>query len=111
MRLLTTGWKFSVISNRVSLFPNTKVYSFLGMKEIADRPCGTYSGGNKRKLNTCMSMIGLPSLIILDEATTGVDPPSRRELLSIIKDIKHKGTSGLIVASHSVNECEELCDR
>ena len=80
------------------------------MQNIADNKCGTYSGGNKRKLNTCISMIGLPVVILLDEPTTGVDPASRRELWLMIQQIKNKKECGLILTSHSIDECEELCD-
>lgn len=81
------------------------------MSKIADHPCGTYSGGNKRKLSTCISIIGFPRCILLDEPTSGVDPVSRRELWDIIQQIKQHRTSGIILTSHSMDECEVLCDR
>ncbi|KAI4468947.1 atp-binding cassette transporter subfamily a abca [Holotrichia oblita] len=78
--------------------------------DIAGKPCGTYSGGNKRKLATCISMIGFPPCILLDEPTSGVDPISRRELWDLIEGIKRNKVCGLILTSHSMDECEALCD-
>ena len=50
---------------------------FLGIQEYIDRPSGSYSGGNKRKLNVAMSLVAEPPLIFLDEPSTGVDPVRR----------------------------------
>ena len=50
---------------------------FLGIQEYIDRPSGSYSGGNKRKLNVAMSLVAEPPLIFLDEPSTGVDPVIR----------------------------------
>ncbi|GJQ88459.1 hypothetical protein Trydic_g9996, partial [Trypoxylus dichotomus] len=82
-----------------------------GLYKIADRPCCTYSGGNKRKLSTCISIIGFPSCILLDEPTSGVDPVSRRELWDLIEGIKSDGEKAIVLTSHSMDECEALCDR
>ncbi|KRT85636.1 ABC transporter ATP-binding protein, partial [Oryctes borbonicus] len=75
-----------------------------------DKPCGKYSGGNKRKLSTCISIIGFPSCILLDEPTSGVDPVSRRELWDFITEIKYSGETSILLTSHSMDECEALCD-
>ncbi|XP_034475050.1 ATP-binding cassette sub-family A member 2-like isoform X2 [Drosophila innubila] len=69
-----------------------------------------YSGGTKRKLLAAMAMIGAPSLVLLDEPTTGVDPISRRFLWQCIKDFQDKDRT-VVLTSHSMDECEELCNR
>jgi len=52
--------------------------------QYGDRPAGTLSGGNKRKLSLAISLVGDPSLIVLDEMSTGVDPQvSRRPLMPV----------------------------
>ena len=81
-----------------------------GILEIADRQCGTYSGGNKRKLNVALALIGDPPIIFLDEPTAGVDPASRRKLWNVISLIQKNGQS-VVLTSHSMEECEALCDR
>eukprot|EP00604_Paraphysomonas_vestita_P000956 CAMPEP_0174818214 /NCGR_PEP_ID=MMETSP1107-20130205/842_1 /TAXON_ID=36770 /ORGANISM="Paraphysomonas vestita, Strain GFlagA" /LENGTH=72 /DNA_ID=CAMNT_0016029747 /DNA_START=4726 /DNA_END=4941 /DNA_ORIENTATION=- len=50
----------------------------MGLTEYADRSSGGYSGGTKRKLSVAMAMLGEPSLVFLDEPSTGMDPMARR---------------------------------
>ncbi|KAH8266653.1 hypothetical protein KR018_006787 [Drosophila ironensis] len=69
-----------------------------------------YSGGTKRKLLAAMAMIGAPTLVLLDEPTTGVDPISRRFLWQCIKDFQSENRT-VVLTSHSMDECEELCNR
>ncbi|KAI4820391.1 hypothetical protein KUCAC02_028371 [Chaenocephalus aceratus] len=82
----------------------------LELSKYADKPAGTYSGGNKRKLSTAIALIGYPSLIFLDEPTTGMDPKARRFLWNLILDIIKTGRS-VVLTSHSMEECEALCTR
>ena len=69
------------------------------MKHCASRPCGTYSGGNKRRLNIAMALIGDPKIVLLDEPTAGVDPSSRRSLWNAIQSCQRNGQS-VILTSH-----------
>ncbi|XP_044296030.1 ATP-binding cassette sub-family A member 2 [Varanus komodoensis] len=82
----------------------------LELTKHADKPAGTYSGGNKRKLSTAIALIGYPSFIFLDEPTTGMDPKARRFLWNLILDIIKTGRS-VVLTSHSMEECEALCTR
>ncbi|XP_052335102.1 ATP-binding cassette sub-family A member 2-like isoform X2 [Oncorhynchus keta] len=82
----------------------------LELSKYADMPAGTYSGGNKRKLSTAIALIGYPSLVFLDEPTTGMDPKARRFLWNLILDILKTGRS-VVLTSHSMEECEALCTR
>lgn len=82
----------------------------LGLLMYADKLSGSYSGGNKRKLSTAISLIGNPQIIFLDEPTTGMDPRARRFLWTCIKNIIKEGRS-VILTSHSMEECEALCGR
>ena len=68
------------------------------------------SKGNKRKLNVALALIGRPQVMLLDEPTTGVDPAARRKIWETINNIRKSGTS-IILTSHSMEECEALCDR
>jgi ATP-binding cassette subfamily A (ABC1) protein 3 len=87
-----------------------KLASFVDLTQYLDRPCGQYSGGNKRKLNVALALIGRPKVMLLDEPTTGVDPAARRKMWETINAIRRSGTS-IILTSHSMEECEALCDR
>ncbi|XP_071948273.1 ATP-binding cassette sub-family A member 2-like [Antedon mediterranea] len=82
----------------------------LALVQYADRPAGTYSGGNKRKLSTAIALIGRPQVIFMDEPTTGMDPHSRRFLWDLILNIIKEGRS-VVLTSHSMEECEALCGR
>ena len=103
---------------------------FLGIQEYIDRQSGSYSGGNKRKLNVAMSLVGEPPIVFLDEPSTGVDPVARRNLWSIIGGIQkmmiivmiilvmitttggiQRNGQSVVLTSHSMEECEALCDR
>ncbi|XP_062562743.1 ATP-binding cassette sub-family A member 2 [Armigeres subalbatus] len=68
------------------------------------------SGGTKRKVNTILAMLGNPSIVFLDEPTTGVDPKSRHFVWSRIKALQ-RADQTIILTSHSMDECEELCNR
>ncbi|CAH1785688.1 unnamed protein product [Owenia fusiformis] len=82
----------------------------LALSQYADKPSGTYSGGNKRKLSTAIALLGNPPVIFLDEPTTGMDPHSKRFLWDLILDLV-KGGRSIILTSHSMEECEALCTR
>ncbi|EDV28384.1 uncharacterized protein TRIADDRAFT_49936 [Trichoplax adhaerens] len=87
-----------------------KIISQLSLKEYADRLCGTYSGGNKRKLCTGIALVGNPPVIFLDEPTTGMDPVARRFLWNVLSKIRAENRC-IVITSHSMEECEALCTR
>ncbi|KAJ9595472.1 hypothetical protein L9F63_013336, partial [Diploptera punctata] len=87
-----------------------KWISLMGLEEYKDRQCGTYSGGNKRKLSTAMALIGDSPIIFLDEPTSGVDPVARRNLWTVLTNVQNTGQS-IVLTSHSMEECEALCNR
>ena len=70
-----------------------------GLDEYADRKCGTYSGGNKRKLSIGMALVADPPIIFFDEPSTGVDPVARRKLWNVISTIQQRGQS-VVLTSH-----------
>ncbi|KJE91770.1 ATP-binding cassette transporter 1 [Capsaspora owczarzaki ATCC 30864] len=82
----------------------------LQLDKYADRPCGTYSGGNKRKLSTAIALVGNPAVIFMDEPTTGMDPKARRFLWDVISSLMMNGRC-IVFTSHSMEECEALCTR
>lgn len=82
----------------------------LDLYPYRDIPIKYYSGGTKRKLSTAMAMIGDPTVIFLDEPTTGVDPKSRRFIWKCIQEFQ-KNHKTIVLTSHSMDECENLCNR
>uniref|UniRef100_A0AAQ5X5J9 P-type phospholipid transporter n=1 Tax=Amphiprion ocellaris TaxID=80972 RepID=A0AAQ5X5J9_AMPOC len=82
----------------------------LGLVQYAEQEAGGYSGGNKRKLSTAISLIGAPPVIFLDEPTTGMDPKAKRFLWNCILSVTKEGRA-VVLTSHSMEECEALCTR
>lgn len=81
----------------------------IGLSEYANKPCSTYSGGNKRKLSVGIALIGDPEIVFLDEPSTGMDPNSRRFMWNVITSAM-KGRA-VILTTHSMEEAEALCAR
>ncbi|KAM9761903.1 phospholipid-transporting ATPase ABCA1 isoform 1-T1 [Menidia menidia] len=82
----------------------------LGLSQYGEQEAGGYSGGNKRKLSTAISLIGAPPVIFLDEPTTGMDPKAKRFLWNCILSVTKEGRA-VVLTSHSMEECEALCSR
>ena len=57
----------------------------VGLSSQADNECGSYSGGNKRKLSVAVALVGEPRVVLLDEPSTGMDPGARRALWTLIQ--------------------------
>jgi ABC-2 type transport system ATP-binding protein len=68
------------------------------------------SGGQRRRLDVALGIIGNPELLFLDEPTTGFDPEARRAFWSLIRDLKAGGTT-ILLTTHYLDEAEELADR
>lgn len=82
----------------------------MDLRKHAKKPVYAYSGGNKRKLSAAVAIIGDPSIIFLDEPTTGMDPRARRHFWNAIAQFRDHGKP-IILTSHSMEECEALCTR
>jgi ABC-2 type transport system ATP-binding protein len=81
-----------------------------GLADAADRSGGTYSGGMKRRLDLAMSLVGKPSVIFLDEPTTGLDPEARLQVWEMIRELAKGGTTVFLTTQY-LDEAEELADR
>jgi ABC-2 type transport system ATP-binding protein len=86
------------------------VLAQLSLDEVADRRCGTYSGGQRRRLDLGASLVGAPRLLLLDEPTTGLDPVSRREVWEAVRGLAAAGT-GILLTTHYLEEADELADQ
>lgn len=81
-----------------------------GLTKAANRRADTYSGGMTRRLDIAMSLIGEPSVIFLDEPTTGLDPEARLEVWNMIKTLASNGTTILLTTQY-LEEAEQLADK
>ncbi|MBO3663421.1 ATP-binding cassette domain-containing protein [Microbacterium sp. NEAU-LLB] len=80
------------------------------LTDAGGRRAGTYSGGMRRRLDIAMSLIGEPSIIFLDEPTTGLDPQARIEVWQTVKQLAEGGTTVLLTTQY-LDEAEQLADR
>ncbi|MBC2258129.1 ATP-binding cassette domain-containing protein [Listeria booriae] len=80
------------------------------LTDAADRALATYSGGMRRRLDLAMSLVGTPSVIFLDEPTTGLDPQSRMAMWKIIRELADGGTTVFLTTQY-LEEAEQLADQ
>jgi ABC-2 type transport system ATP-binding protein len=87
-----------------------EVIDLVGLTEKAKARGGTLSGGQRRRLDVALGIIGRPELMFLDEPTTGFDPEARRQFWSLIKRLAAEGTT-ILLTTHYLDEAEALADR
>ena len=80
------------------------------LTDAGDRRVSTYSGGMRRRIDIAMSLIGDPSVIFLDEPTTGLDPQARNEVWDAVRELAQGGTTVLLTTQY-LDEAEQLADR
>jgi ABC-2 type transport system ATP-binding protein len=82
----------------------------LDLGPFADRPAKTYSGGQRRRLDLGLGLAHKPSVLFLDEPTTGLDPQSRARLWEEVRRLREGGTT-VFLTTHYMDEADALCDR
>ncbi|MGA1648523.1 MAG: ABC transporter ATP-binding protein, partial [Ilumatobacteraceae bacterium] len=82
----------------------------VGLTAAADRRVGTYSGGMRRRLDLALSLVHEPSVLFLDEPTTGLDPMSRLTLWEEVRRLNREGTTVLLTTQY-LEEADQLADR
>src|SRR5207302_2192978 len=83
----------------------------LGLEDLLDRPVGSYSGGERRRLEIARALVSSPRVLFLDEPTVGLDPRIRAELLDVIDGLRSRSDLTVLVTTHYLDEAERLCDR
>jgi ABC-2 type transport system ATP-binding protein len=87
-----------------------EVLDLVGLTEKAGSRGRTLSGGQRRRLDVALGIVGRPRLLFLDEPTTGFDPEARRQFWSLIRSLRDLGTT-MLLTTHYLDEAEELADR
>jgi ABC-2 type transport system ATP-binding protein len=82
----------------------------VGLAELGHRRCEQLSGGQRRRLDVALALVGDPELLFLDEPTTGFDPASRRAMWELVRSLPAKGTT-IVLTTHYMEEAERLADR
>ena len=80
------------------------------LEAAADRPTGTYSGGQRRRLDVALGLVHRPDVLFLDEPTTGLDPQSRARLWDEVRRLREDGVT-VFLTTHYLDEADALCDR
>lgn len=102
------------LSHFASYYTNPKnpqeVLDLVGLLDKADSLGRTLSGGQRRRLDVALGIIGSPELIFLDEPTTGFDPEARRAFWGLIRKLRDEGAT-ILLTTHYLDEAEALADR
>ena len=103
-----------VLERNSSYYPSPRtvdeVIELIGLTEKADDRVKRLSGGQQRRLDVGLGIIGNPELMFLDEPTTGLDPSGRRDTWALIKRLAAEGTT-VLLTTHYMDEVEALADR
>ncbi|KML33778.1 ABC transporter ATP-binding protein [Rossellomorea marisflavi] len=86
-----------------------ELLSKVGLSNRSNDRIATFSGGMKQRLGIAQALLHKPSLVIMDEPVSALDPVGRREVLSILEEIKNQTT--LIISTHILSDAEEICQR
>ena len=87
------------------------VVAAFGLGEVIDRPVGTYSGGQRRRLEIARALVSEPLVLFLDEPTVGLDPRIRFEILDLVGGLRARLGMTVLLTTHYLDEAEQLCDR
>lgn len=79
----------------------------LGILEFANKPCKTLSGGNRRKVELARALLAQPQILLMDEATVGLDPASRESLVSYVQQLCTERQMCVLWATHLIDEAEK----
>ncbi|PYU46537.1 MAG: ABC transporter ATP-binding protein, partial [Acidobacteria bacterium] len=87
-----------------------EAFVYVGLGEARYRPVGTYSLGMKQLVKLAQAIAHGPKVLILDEPTNGLDPPARKRLIELIREIREASDICLLLSSHLLRDVEETCD-
>jgi ABC-2 type transport system ATP-binding protein len=103
-----------VLTRNAGYFPSPRpvdeVIALVGLAEKADARVKTLSGGQQRRLDVGLGIVGNPELLFLDEPTTGLDPSGRRDSWDLIRRLAAEGTT-VLLTTHYMDEVEALADQ
>jgi ABC-2 type transport system ATP-binding protein len=81
-----------------------------GLEPKRDAAFGSLSGGQQQRLFIALALVNQPEVVFLDEMTTGLDPAARRETWGLVRAVRERGTT-VVLVTHFMDEAEHLCDR
>jgi ABC-2 type transport system ATP-binding protein len=87
-----------------------KIIEIVGLEEKRKSYVVNLSGGQRQRLAIGIALINYPAILLLDEPTTGLDPNARREIWEILRSLRDKSETSMILTTHYMEEAENLCD-
>ncbi len=96
---------FDLGSDRVN-----EIINIVGLEEKRKSYVVNLSGGQRQRLAIGIALINKPAILLLDEPTTGLDPNARREIWEILKNLREKSETSMILTTHYMEEAENLCE-
>ncbi|WP_326549417.1 ABC transporter ATP-binding protein [Micromonospora sp. NBC_01813] len=87
-----------------------RLLDMLGLAGKRDTPYRKLSGGQQQRLSVALALAGRPTVAVLDELTTGLDPQARRDTWDLIEEVRDTGVT-IVLVTHFMDEAERLCDR
>jgi ABC-2 type transport system ATP-binding protein len=91
--------------------PHERARDLMARFGLTDRPIGSLSGGQKRRLDIALGIVHVPALVFLDEPTTGLDPQSRAEVWRHVRRLRDEHGTAVFLTTHYLEEADALCDR
>lgn len=114
---LATGWDFLVmqgllygLSRKEARRRAGELLEVVGLTGVSRRKVGTYSGGMRRRIDLVAALMHRPSLLFLDEPTTGLDPQSRLAIWEYLEELNRQGVT-ILVSTQMMEEADRLCHR
>ncbi|WP_148575454.1 ABC transporter ATP-binding protein [Nocardioides caldifontis] len=88
-----------------------ELLALVGLAEHADKKVGSLSGGQRRRLDVAIGIVGRPEVLFLDEPTTGFDPQARRDFHDVVHRLADLEGTTILLTTHDLAEAEKLADR
>lgn len=92
-------------------YPTDELLERVGLTSHAQERVGALSGGQRRRLDVAIGLVGRPELLFLDEPTAGFDPSARREFHEMVHDLADVEETSILLTTHDLTEAEKLADR
>lgn len=99
------------VPGRPRPYPADELLERVGLTSHAHERVGSLSGGQRRRLDVAIGLVGRPELLFLDEPTAGFDPAARREFHEMVHDLSDVEDVSILLTTHDLSEAEKLADR
>lgn len=92
-------------------YPVDELIAMVGLDEQSSQKIRTLSGGQRRRLDVAVGIVGRPELLFLDEPTAGFDPQAKREFHELMSSLAAQDATTILITTHDLDEAEKLSDR